>query len=111
MTRISAASFPHGWSPVPLRRPRLADLPAIAGGVSAATGLIALVGWTFHATLMTTVVPRAVAMKPNTALALVLIGVGLAIISGRSVARGDGASGSGSSSPQPRSGWRPPWNT
>ncbi len=85
MNPALAASNVQGWSPAALRRTRLADLPAIAGGASAAIGMIVLFGWTFNIAFLTTVVPRAVAMKPNTALGLVLMGVGLAVISGRVV--------------------------
>jgi PAS domain S-box-containing protein len=47
------------------------------GGVVAAIGLGVLAGWTFHLPLLESVAPGLVAMKANTALGLVLLGISL----------------------------------
>jgi diguanylate cyclase (GGDEF)-like protein/PAS domain S-box-containing protein len=58
----------------------LPDLPVLTGVLSGAIGILVLVGLRFGASSLTTMVPNTVAMKPNTAVALVLIGAALVIL-------------------------------
>jgi diguanylate cyclase (GGDEF)-like protein len=51
-----------------------------AGGVSAALGLVVLVGWQTHTPALVQVLPALVPMKYNTALGFLLSGVGLVAI-------------------------------
>jgi diguanylate cyclase (GGDEF)-like protein len=51
-----------------------------AGGVSAALGLVVLVGWHTHSPALVQVLPALVPMKYNTALGFLLSGVGLVAI-------------------------------
>ncbi len=83
MTRLNAALDRPTWNRVALRRPMPVDVPTLAGAVVAAVGAVVLVGWLVDSDLLKSVVPRAVAMKPNTAVAFLLLGTGLAL-AGRS---------------------------
>lgn len=55
----------------------LSTLPRIAGAFSASMGLFVLVGWVWNISWIKSVLPGAVEMKANTAMALLLAGVGL----------------------------------
>jgi PAS domain S-box-containing protein len=58
----------------------VATVPWIAALISAALGASVLLGWTFDVPLMRSVLPGAVEMKPNTAIALCLSGCALFIL-------------------------------
>lgn len=55
----------------------LNQLPTVAGGVAVAAGLTVLVGWLLGLDTLKSLVPGALTMKVNTALAFVLLGLGL----------------------------------
>jgi len=63
-----------------VRRPRLSDLPVAAGVIAVGIGMLVLIGVYFRVPALTTLVPNSTAMKPNTALALALIGVALVLL-------------------------------
>jgi len=58
-----------------------------AATVTALVGLAALAGWVFHVPSLTRVLPGAVEMKANTAVALVLCGAALLILADRAALR------------------------
>jgi PAS domain S-box-containing protein len=60
-----------------------------AATVTALVGLVALAGWVFHVPSLTRVLPGAVEMKANTAVALILCGTALLILADRAAARVD----------------------
>ncbi len=91
MTRLNAVWDRPTWNRVALRRPTLADLPTVAGVAAAGVGIVVLLGWLLNSEVLEAIVPRAAAMKANTALAFVLLGTGLAL--------------AGSSTQGSRSGW------
>lgn len=78
---------------VTVRGPRLADLPVLAGVAAGFIGVLVLIGFAFGLPVLTTIVPQTVPMRPNTALAFVLLGTSM-IIFGRA----------GTSSTSPRLG-------
>ena len=63
-----------------VRRPGLTDLPVVAGLVAGVIGGLVLIGHGFGVPLLTTMVPNTGAMKPNAAVALVLIGTTMLIL-------------------------------
>lgn len=79
-TRQAAVAPPP---PVPCAWPRFWS--QAAGAVVAAVGTLAAAGWAFGAPALTGVVPGFVTMKINTALCLVLAGVGVALHRRRAV--------------------------
>src|SRR3981081_1317360 len=58
-----------------------------AAAVTAFFGLVAVTGWVFHLPALTRVLPGAVEMKANTALALILWGASLLILADRAAMR------------------------
>jgi PAS domain S-box-containing protein len=63
-----------------IRRPGQLGLPLVTGALAVLVGLIVLSGWALQVRLLTTIVPQAVAMKPNSAVAFVLIGSSLIVL-------------------------------
>jgi PAS domain S-box-containing protein len=63
------------------------DLPTIAGGAAVAVGITVLLGWLFGLDILKSLVPGLLTMKVNTALAFVLLGVGLFLSSRATTAR------------------------
>lgn len=63
------------------------DLPTIAGGAAAAVGITVLLGWLLGLDILKSIVPGLLTMKVNTALAFVLLGVGLFLSARTSTAR------------------------
>ena len=61
----------------PITRARCLVVARCCGLIVSALGLCALAGWLFHCRALMTVLPGLVAMKPNTAIALCLAGLGL----------------------------------
>ena len=59
----------------------------VAATVTAFFGLVAVTGWVFHLPALTRVLPGAVEMKANTALALILCGAALLILADRAAMR------------------------
>jgi PAS domain S-box-containing protein len=59
----------------------------VAATVTALFGLVAVTGWVFHLPALTRVLPGAVEMKANTALALILCGAALLILADRAAMR------------------------
>src|ERR1700736_4530110 len=55
----------------------------VAATVTTLFGLVALAGWVFHIPTLTSVLPGAVQMKANTAVALILCGAALMIVADR----------------------------
>jgi diguanylate cyclase (GGDEF)-like protein/PAS domain S-box-containing protein len=78
----------HSWPRVTIRRPGLTDMPVVAGILAVTIGALVLIGLGTGLSSLTTLVPQTVPMKPNAALALVLIGAALIVLgrSGTSVA-------------------------
>jgi PAS domain S-box-containing protein len=66
-------------SPLPFGAPRLGldTLPLIAGSVATVVGTTVLLGWLFELDVLKSLVPGLLTMKVNTALAFVLLGVGM----------------------------------
>jgi PAS domain S-box-containing protein len=60
-----------------LMRVGLDNVPMVAGGVAVAAGLTVLVGWLLGLDTLKSLVPGVLTMKVNTALAFVLLGLGL----------------------------------
>ena len=58
----------------------------VAAAATTLFGLVALSGWAFHIPLLTRVLPGAVEMKFNTAVAVVLCGAALLILADRAAA-------------------------
>ena len=58
-------------------RPRLSDLPSLAAVVAIVVGTIVLVGWWLGIDDLKSLVPGLLTMKVNTAIAFVLLGIGL----------------------------------
>jgi PAS domain S-box-containing protein len=58
----------------------------LAGAATTLIGLIALAGWVLHFPALTSVIPSSVAMKTNTAIAMILCGSALLILADRSSA-------------------------
>jgi PAS domain S-box-containing protein len=56
---------------------RLTSASAVSGVIVLAAGCAVMVGWLFDVTILTSLHPRLVSMKPNTALCFVLIGISL----------------------------------
>ena len=56
-------------------------MATICGGVAAAIGVLVLAGWWLDVPALKSVIPGNLSMKPNTALAFVLAGAGLALLS------------------------------
>jgi len=77
----------------------------LAGAATTLIGLIALAGWVLHFPALTSVMPSSVAMKANTAIAMILCGSALLILADRSSA---GSSDWRKASPwrHVRSAWR-----
>jgi diguanylate cyclase (GGDEF)-like protein/PAS domain S-box-containing protein len=65
---------------VAVRWPRLPDLPVVAGVISGSIGVLVLIGLSFGVPSLTTTVSSTAVMKPNTAVALVLIGAALVLL-------------------------------
>lgn len=63
--------------PMPTLRLGSRDLPSVAGGVTAAAGITVLLGWLLGLDILKSIVPGLLTMKTNTALAFVLLGIGL----------------------------------
>ena len=62
----------------PSMGPRLTTASRILGGLVASIGTSVLVGWALDIPVLKSVHPQLISMKPNTALAFVLLGVALA---------------------------------
>lgn len=76
-------------SALPLRAVRLGirDLPTIAGAAAAAVGITVLLGWLLGLDILKSIVPGVLTMKVNTALAFVLLGLGLFLSARTNTAR------------------------
>jgi hypothetical protein len=56
---------------------RLRTFSHVASGLALGLGLLVLVGWAAHLSVLTSVVPGLSTMKPNTAVSFVLCGASL----------------------------------
>ena len=69
------------------QRPSLADTPMLAGTTAAAVGVVVLVGWILGADPLRSMLLGPLVMKANTAVCLVLMGVGVVLLSRPAAAR------------------------
>ena len=59
----------------------MADIPAYAGKIAVAVGLLVVLGWMVGSSALTTIFPGGQAMKANTGVSMALIGAGLVLLS------------------------------
>jgi diguanylate cyclase (GGDEF)-like protein/PAS domain S-box-containing protein len=74
-------ALPRRHSRISIRSwyPTLVGVPVWGGAITAAIGLVVLLGWTFGVDYLTSMLPGVLAMKANAALCFVLFGTGLAL--------------------------------
>jgi diguanylate cyclase (GGDEF)-like protein/PAS domain S-box-containing protein len=68
------------WPVIAGRRPSLTELPIVAGVLAGIIGAIVTIGWALGVPFLTTLAPETMSMKPNAAVALVLIGAAMIIL-------------------------------
>ena len=71
----------------PTTRSGLNGLPTVAGGVAVAVGIMVLLGWLLGLDILKSIVPGLLTMKVNTAIAFVLLGIGMLLSARANTAR------------------------
>lgn len=79
-TPLRAAGLGRVGTPLPAWGLTLADAPAWCGAAAAVVGFIALLGWLLHADALGSLLPGLPTMKANTAICLMLMGGGVALL-------------------------------
>lgn len=78
--RLPAIRYGPAWSAIPSQRLTFVDAPVWGGGFAAAIGVVVLIGWVLGVETLKSMLPGLVAMKANTAVCFVLIGVGVILL-------------------------------
>ena len=70
------------WTERHVARPRLSDVPALAGAIAVAVGIVVLIGWVVGIRFLGSDASGPPSMKANTAVAFIAMGIGVVLLSG-----------------------------